>query len=411
MFSNVLPKVVADTPVGGNVLGAMQAGQNYNQTALQNQFYPQLAQAQVAQQQSQAAAAPLNAMATIASNPMLWALMPPDQRKQMASYLTNTVLKTQQNLSNMQNQSPPQSWVKKAINGLFGMNQQPVQRNQNAMNQMPAYSQPPSNNSMAQQPQSSYPSSTGMTSNQSSPNLPQGNDVGQGVGEKATAPYQEQVHAPGMLYVDQQGNPTYSPTVGTVGQYQTALDAINRTMPVLDRLQDESEEFLKPGGRSKLAKAEAASTALGFNIITPEIAKKFSIDPRMVARYNKFVGDQNQVKESLKNSFVYPNTEGSLSQIGSMVTPGLLNEDYDGYSARIGQLKDQLNNETIPKLKSSLRLGYNVSGSNSPSSNNNIPGGKAIINIKSSNGKSYSIYAKNLTEALKRDPDAIVMAR
>lgn len=408
MFSNVLPKVVADTPVGGNVLGSMQAGQNYNKTSLENQFYPQLAQAQVAQQQSQAAAAPLNAMATIASNPMLWALMPDDQRRQMASYLTNTVLKTQQNLSNLQSSPPPQSFVHRAMNALFGMSQQPQQSNQNAMNQMPMNT---SGNSITQQPAySSQSSSTYNNSNQSSPNLPQGNDVGAGVGAKATAPYQEQIHAPSTLYVDRQGNPTYSPATGTVSQYQTALDSISRVLPVLDRLQDESKEFLQPGGRAKLAKAEAASTALGFNIITPEIAAKFGIDPETVARYNKFVGDQNQAKESLKNSFVYPNTEGSLAQIGSMVTPGYLNEDYNGYSKRIGELKDQLNNETIPKLKSSLRLGYNVSGP-SQQSTNNIPAGNGVITIKDSNGNSHNIFARNLTEALKRDPDAVVIAR
>lgn len=431
MFSAIpLPQVVPNTPVGGNVLGGMQAAQNYSQTALQNQFYPQLARAQVQQQQAQAAAAPLNAMATIASNPMIWALMSPQQRQQMSNYMANSVLNTQQALlnqqsnqqGNQQNSSP--SFMGRIMNAFVGGAQ--PQQNQNSMapnapsgNALVSSSYSGTSNNAQAAPSgnamtSPTPNTSQNYSGNASPNLPS-TDVGSGIGSKAVAPYAEQLHAGGTLYVDSNGNPTSVASPGNVQQYQYALDSVNRALPFIDDLQKESKEFLGPGTKAKLAKAEAASVAEGFNLITPEMAKRFNIDTGLVGRYNQFVANQNLVKEALKNSFVFPNTMEGINQISSVATPTLLTENYPDYVKRLNDLKDNLNNRIIPGLKKSLRVGYNVSGNepdqNSNQNNSPVPGGNGLLQIKDSNGSIHTIFAKNLSEALRRDPDATVMGR
>lgn len=441
MFSGIpLPKVVADTVPGGNILAGMQAANTYNQGRLQNQFYPQLAQAQVAQQQAQANAAPLNALATLASNKMLWGMMSDDQRSALSGMIGNSLNKMQ---ANQQGNTDSQSsfpfgngiigqtinWAKNE----FGKGNSPTNNPFSGSTTKPAtVSQNTGTVINSPDPNEKYkvnPISDTTTQNQSSdqendqtsPNLPQGTNIGKGIGAHAIAEGAEGVHAPAVLYVDAKGNPTYTPTTGQIGQYEFSIDSINRALPILKRLKQESKEFLNEGGRAALAKAEAAGVGVGFGFMSKAQAKEAGIDPDMVGRYNEFMADMNQAKETLKNSYVYPNTEGALEQLSSAVTPGLLNEDYDAYAKRIDDLTNHLTSETLPSLRTSLREGYNVSanqGNNKASQNvkpqtpkykmtfaedDNHEGQeppKGTRWLKDDNGKMWAVAIKNVTKAL-----------
>jgi hypothetical protein len=332
-------------------LYGLQQGQQYMQgllqmpmLAAQAQYAPQLMQADVFGKE----AAPL---ATIASNPYMWAMMTPQQ----------------------------QSGLTQSLGNLFKLLQGGSQNNRSYLsNTSMMEGGSPTNNGASSSKSNNYPSSnssSSITSTSSSPGLlPGDGNIQGGARAKLTSPFESQPFGKGEVYYDvNTGKIVSSPSDSTIAVDQQALGSIQRVLPQLNRISDEGQEFLAPGGKTHLYESQIGNTLASFGVVQPKILDKFGIDREMPGRYEKFQSDTGLALEALKNSFSFPNSNDALNILSHTVQPGEGENDTE-YKKRVLQTSIQLQNEQVPQLQNQLFSGIQYNPQNQATNSVGISG-------------------------------------
>lgn len=307
-----VPNKQQSNPYADLIKNALQAYENANRA----QYTPQLIQADIFSKEF----APL---AQIASSPLALAMMP-DQRNQINNLISQ--LLQQMGMSGVSNQQQV---------GII-----------------------PSQGNFQQQTNLPMQSSSQQGSGDYNPSIPQaGQNLGTGATTKVTAPYNEQVHGAGVSFYDPNTGKFYSqPTESTIAVSQQAINAIKRVLPQLKEIAEESKDFLSPGGMLSTYASGAAGQISNWTGISlsPEIAKKFGIDPEKFSRYAGWQANIGQVVDSLMSSYPnLPKTEESLRLMGNIVTPQS-GETYNGYITRIMNIINKLSEQQLPMIQQQL---------------------------------------------------------
>lgn len=320
----------------GNAIGSYMRANNAR-------YQPQMIQADIFSKE----ASPL---ATLASNPFVWATMNDNQKAALSNAMGNL-------MQSIQGGNP----------GIFGQSSTSSQINNTGNSMGGGQANNASVDGTVQPGSSSQP--TGGNQANYNPALPQaGQGLGVGITQKVTAPWKEQAHAPGRMFfdVDKDGNvKTYSqPTESTIAAGQNSINAIQRVLPRLNRIADESEEFLKRGGARDLFSSKVSSGLSSWGVGSPETYKKIGIDVDQQSRYQKWVGDISAATESLMSSFPnIPHTDDSFKAMQSIMAP-IPGENAQGYKKRILGVINELSNEQVPALKQQIGAPIDVTSQN-----------------------------------------------
>ena len=195
---------------------------------------------------------------------------------------------------------------------------------------------------------------------QSTSNVPQaGGDLASGVKSKAFAPYSQQVYPAGTLYFDPKSGQYKETTTGQMlSSDQVGMGAIQATIPMLRRLQEESKDLLKSGKffKSLTSHIAAAGQSAG---IDEKTLKKWGISPEYYNKYIQFKQDQNDAAARLREAYHYGETEGGRATASSIVGEGQF-ENSEAYNKRMeNEIKKLRQQHEIYKKRATG--GFNVS--------------------------------------------------
>jgi len=420
-----LPKVVGDVGPGGGFITSLNALNDLGIKSTQARYAPYQAQAAIQLAQAQAAAAPLEPIARIASNPLLWPQDPKQQellRNAMSGVIANAVgnLGSQQGVNNL---PPPYGGglmgilFNSFLNKKAQQSPQPIQQPANALLSTP--NMVSNSSSIDQSPSSSYvPSSSEPYNNSSIPtsesegyitikpgeestsNIPQaGKGIVGGAVAKQAAPYSESVHPPGTFYYDDKTNTYRSTTTPQVlSNAQVGMGAIQTAIPLLNKLQKEGKELLTDG--QKLKWLTSGGAALLNNLgVDQETLKKYGISRNYYDKYVQFTSDQNNAIDKLQAAYSFSSSIPSQQKIESMINPAEF-ENGTAYSKRLENEKGNLLRQH-QSYKQQITGGFNVTpgiGPEVPAMSDNktesvgvVPSKKISTNNKQE--KEYELYS------------------
>jgi hypothetical protein len=362
-FEGVLPKTVYDVGPGGSLVTGAQGVNALTRQNLENRFYAPLAQAQVAQQQAQAAVAPAAALAPLATNPMIWAALAkdPQQQQNMINLLTNASSQAMNNLGRMgqggqmqSNQGNMPVGLQQLMSLFGGGGSSPQQNQMNAPMGMPM-----GGNDQGQGASPHYAINDPATSQGSgTPLVPSSGPGGlmSGVTGNMTARYQTQPYEAGKLVSTSPGQVTSVPSSSTVTAGQQALLAAKRAEPQLQRLANEWEPFMNLKGMGHMV-----GQSLGNLVTDPDTRKTWGWSNDLPSKYAAAKAETETAPEALLKAYGLRATNESLDRLQRAIEP-MYGENTEGYKTRIKNLLEHIRTEQEEPTKQALAQGYNVSG-------------------------------------------------
>jgi len=363
-FQFPMPNVVPDATPGGPVVASMNALQDLQQNKYgtdikkaEAQYAPYTEYANALSKIAYANMLPYQTQATVMSNPMTWMALKdnPDAIKAMMENFSNSIPRGNQLTNGMTIPFPNQNKgnenvFSSLINKLMGNDQSQSQMQQN----MPSAQ---SNNDQQNNPfqASQIPSSQGNVAQPSySPLVPATNSGMAGVIGKQTAPYVEQVHKPGTLFLDSNtGDLVSTPTETTVTAAQNSINAAKRVIPQLKRISELAAPFMSAEGKVQNQYERMK------NLFFPD-----SKNPgKLPTQYAKLQSTLQSAPEALVKAYGLRPTNETIERMQKVIEP-YPGETGTQYQQRILDELQSIYNEQISVSQNQIAQGFNVSDKN-----------------------------------------------
>lgn len=350
--------------------------QDYSQ-GMNAAYLPKTLQADVMSKQ-------LAPIATIASNPLMYASIPDAQRQMLGQYVGNMIQGSMGGSGGQGNAPASEGIFGNILGNIFGSSSNsqgaaPTAGGGSSGTQagdstMPTSTAQPNQGADASS-QGGAPATT--DTNTGSPLLPAaGQGPAAGASARILAPYSTSPYKHGDLLIDSKtGKFVSAPTDTTISGQQQVLSGIASTLPRLKELSTQAQPFLEFGGMKKLREAQLVGNLANYGIKLPK-GMQPNIPPGLVGKYNDFISNINTTADKLMTANNLPKDEQSLAMVKQIVTPVAGENDREYYQRvtnEMGRLKDQ-----YAQSQQMISGGYNVSpGQNVPQG---MVLGKAVSN-------------------------------
>ncbi len=374
MMGLPLPKVVPDTPQGGNVLAVMNAGNDYSQGLSNNKikasearYAPYTNYADVMSKLAYANYLPYQLQAQVMSNPLLWMSMKdnPEAMQAMMKNFTGSIPSVNK-MPGMAGVPQPGAQGNSLLRGvlakLFGGGGESGGGGGNAMQSLPAPDGGQSSNALMTPPGGSGSAPTTSGANLPNPGVPATGGAVNAVAGKETAPYNKQPYGLGENYADP-NHPGQTNTTATgqiTDQAQNMALATENLKPLFRTIIDGAPRWLKPGAKGQMALGqrlgglEQMFGTLGG--IPDGIRKQFGIKEGDISDYAEWKSAQTKALETIVKARGWNNSDYATHKVEEIIAP--LPGEGKEYGARIQRDLDQLTNELVPNSSKAMTNGF-----------------------------------------------------
>ena len=200
-------------------------------------------------------------------------------------------------------------------------------------------------------------------------NLPSaGGTPASGFIAKTFAPSQEASHAPGVTYAykDKDGHIKYKSAASAAGisQAQLGMGSIQVALPLINKLQAEAKELMKPGRSLEYFKSIIAANLQDKVHVSDAQLKQLGISRDYYDKYEQFQKDQHNVAQRLKVAHNFGENVQGEEQAASIIAPSNF-QSFKGYNKQLEDEKTNLANanETYQRQ---ITGGFNVTPGSAP---------------------------------------------